>query len=371
LKNKLLDLNKQLAIRESKVTFNDMVKQRGESKSKSDEYDSKCKERDKIISEIRELENKKSSIDIAKDIINKYLQYIFFDKNRISIDTSSGKYIVKSRNNHLDIKSLSLGERNIISLCYFFLEILNNTEKTDMYSEEVLCVIDDPISSFDHENKIGVYTFIRMMIDNICKGNISSRILIFTHELETLYNFEKVRSDIKLNGICYLLINKELKNYGERTFNLYSGLLNQIYDFACKNAGYEANSSTIGNTMRKALEAFGTFTYKKGIETLSTDDEILDSINNQGIRAIIKNLMYRLVVHGESHLQNTAQGYPENNFYDFVDIDEKVRTAKEILIMINALNRLHLKSHLKIKGGNSIDSKMSQIQEWTEEISEF
>ena len=50
---------------------------------------------------------------------------------------------------------MSLGERNIIALCYFFTQILSNQDIGKLYQDEELVVIDDPISSFDFENKVG------------------------------------------------------------------------------------------------------------------------------------------------------------------------------------------------------------------------
>ena len=42
---------------------------------------------------------------------------------------------------------------SIIGLCYFFASILENQEETTAYTKEYLLLIDDPVSSFDMENK--------------------------------------------------------------------------------------------------------------------------------------------------------------------------------------------------------------------------
>ena len=86
-----------------------------------------------------------------------------------------------------------------------------------------------------------------------------------------------------------------------------------MYDYALDgNAEY---SMIIGNVMRKVLEAFGTFTYKKGIDELSTNSDILDGLP-EIYKKYFENLMYRLVLNGGSHLKDKTQTIDDMNFYD-------------------------------------------------------
>ena len=62
----------------------------------------------------------------------------------------------------------------------------------------MLIVIDDPVSSFDYGNRLGVMSLLRYQFSNITKGNQNSRILLLTHELQTAFDMVKVRSE--LNG---------------------------------------------------------------------------------------------------------------------------------------------------------------------------
>ena len=59
--------------------------------------------------------------------------------------------------------------------------ILENTNEKDEFKEPCLIILDDPISSFDMENKVGLYTFFRMMFDKIIRNNNESKIINFTH----------------------------------------------------------------------------------------------------------------------------------------------------------------------------------------------
>ena len=57
---------------------------------------------------------------------------------------------MKIRGRYVPPKKISVGERNVLGLCYFFAKLFSNKKKEDRYKEEVLLIIDDPISSFDY-----------------------------------------------------------------------------------------------------------------------------------------------------------------------------------------------------------------------------
>lgn len=69
-------------------------------------------------------------------------------------------------------KKISVGERNVLGLCYFFAKLFINKKKEDRYKEEVLLIIDDPISSFDYGNRLGVMSLLRYQFNNIKKATL-------------------------------------------------------------------------------------------------------------------------------------------------------------------------------------------------------
>ena len=71
----------------------------------------------------------------------------------------------------------------------------------------------------------------------------------------------------------------------------------QELDAKGENADYEL---VVGNSMRRVMEAYGSFMYKKGIEQLSTASEIKQKLEPP-FGDHFENLMYRLVLHGGSH----------------------------------------------------------------------
>lgn len=326
--------------------------------------DEKIKE---IKEKITELESEKQNVKIANDKINIFLEYIFMSKNklRIEYDVNRRIYLVKSHNKDIRPKDLSTGERNIIALCYFFVKILENTSEINEFKEEIFIVLDDPISSFDMENKVGLFTFFRMMFNKIMKNNEKSKIISFTHSLETMFNLEKICSDIKINlNIKYCLFelkNSKLEDFAYKRRNDYKKLLEDIYKYAKIEDDKMENDldDTIGNTMRKLLEAYSTFNYNKGIEEVTRNKNILEKVENEDIKQYFENFMYRLILNNESHTFDETRSL---DFYDFISRDEKIKTARSILILLNILDNTHLKSYL------DCEDYIEELKIWENEI---
>lgn len=89
-------------------------------------------------------------------MINKSLRYVFFSKDRLEIKVENDKYVLYAHGQAVKPNNVSVGERNIIALCYFFTELIMNQEAKEGYSQKIILIIDDPISSFDFENKVGI-----------------------------------------------------------------------------------------------------------------------------------------------------------------------------------------------------------------------
>ena len=99
--------------------------------------------------------------------------------------------------------------------------------------------------------------------------------------------------------------------------------------------------------MRQMLEAFSTFQYKKGIEDVSTDQNILSLLPEAVYKSYFENLMYRLILNNGSHRLDQTKSMSDMNFFTVISDTEKQRTAKEILCFIYLLNERHLLSQLE------------------------
>lgn len=329
----------------------------------------------KLKEEIENLNNKKKNVVIAKDMINKALSYVFFSNNRLQLDVGaeSGKYYLISNGIKVTPDKVSTGERNIIALCYFFTQMLDNHNSTDNFTDEYFIVIDDPISSFDRENQVGVITYLKYQLSKIFYGNKNSKILLLSHDLSTVYDLEKAGEEI---GEQFNLKNKFVENYELKQRQIdntkhidmhrheYSLLMKEIYKYA-KGENSLLSDLTIGNSMRRLLEAHGTFLYKKGIDALTTNEDILDLCKNH--KNYFRNYMYRLVLNGESHLEERVLSLKDTNFFENYTSDQLKDTAQKIICYLYLINPLHVKEHLSDKG-NSLGNYINVIERWIEDI---
>lgn len=329
----------------------------------------------KLKEEIENLNNKKKNVVIAKDMINKALSYVFFSNNRLQLDVGaeSGKYYLISNGIKVTPDKVSTGERNIIALCYFFTQMLDNHNSTDNFTDEYFIVIDDPISSFDRENQVGVITYLKCQLSKIFYGNKNSKILLLSHDLSTVYDLEKAGEEI---GEQFNLKNKFVENYELKQRQIdntkhidmhrheYSLLMKEIYKYA-KGENSLLSDLTIGNSMRRLLEAHGTFLYKKGIDALTTNEDILDLCKNH--KNYFRNYMYRLVLNEESHLEERVLSLKDTNFFENYTSDQLKDTAQKIICYLYLINPLHVKEHLSDKG-NSLGNYINVIERWIEDI---
>ena len=371
---KLNEINSLIAKYDIENSYISYQKQKEEKQKEDEALNTMQSKMQSLKKQLDDLEEEKKNVRIAMEAINDDLKYIFFSKERLKIDYKEDKYVLFSHGKPVEPNNVSVGERNAIGLCYFFNRIMENRDELTVYNNSYMLIIDDPVSSFDMENRVGILSYLKYELNRFALGCKESRFLIMTHDLQTLFDSSKYveeileRCAITFNGQagqnkkCVNIL--ELSDLKVTPSNLlgrheYTALLEMMYDYALDgNAEY---SMIIGNVMRKVLEAFGTFTYKKGIDELSTNSDILDGLP-EIYKKYFENLMYRLVLNGGSHLKDKTQTIDDMNFYDYISDEEKQRTARDILCFLYKLNPKHIAAHLKEKS----DVEM-KITEWCQE----
>lgn len=367
IKEELLLINKKIAhinIKTDYVNYINYSAQKQSLKTKCSEIKQHI---DLVKMKITDLEKQSSDIGLAIDTINNALNYIFFSPSRFSVELKKDKYYLKSNGQNVLPQNISIGERNIIALCYFFTQIMANKDAESFYKDENFVIIDDPVSSFDFENKVGIISYLRYQINYITSRNPYSKILILSHDLETIYNLEKVGKEISKNNIKvkqFKLENRNIVPYPDHVPSEYGELLQKIYNYASETTD---NCLEIGNVMRRVLEAFSTFVYKEGIEQVSLNTDILETLGKHS--KFFENLMYRLVLHGESHYQEQVKSMHDGcNFYKFISDDEKKKTAQQLICFLYLLNKIHLKAYLVNNKSNDFKCIEEQIQIWLNDI---
>ncbi|MCG1254054.1 AAA family ATPase [Staphylococcus epidermidis] len=376
IKKEYSKLNYKIAFKEIEKVYNDYKEKQEEYKVyefKRNRWKLLC---DDIETRINKLNTKQKQTSIALDMMNDELALIFFDKNRLVLDGKENYYEILVRGNSIPLSKLSTGEKNVLALVYFFSLVNKEKKVEDLYKNTFFIMLDDPISSFDFENKIGIYNYLRKQFKSIFSNNEYSQIMLTTHDMEVYKNFEKVFEDIVLdNGDKltkrankYILTVNGLENdrNGKKN-NIYNLQLNAIYDFAIGKLNVQAElENYIGNTMRRVLEAFSTFKYRTGIDSLRTDKNIINLITNSKLNTFFENYLFRLILNNESHNEDNYKGITDKALIEYLTLNEKVKTAKLLILFLYELDDMHVIKH--IDNSNDKNDVVSQIETWKEEI---
>ena len=358
MQKELLQLNSQIANKQISENYKKYKKQVEERDKEIQILKNLEQEKNSIELELSSLNEQKKSIKIAQKHINYLLQYVFFSKDKLTIETQDGIYQIKSCGMPVKPNQISCGERNILALCYYFTELFSGKEESKIYSDSNLLIIDDPVSSFDKENRVGVLSLLKYELQHFVSGNSETKILIMTHDLMAFYDIEKIASELKsCNYYICELMQEGIVDFKFNKSNEYTKLLTLIYSFANDPSNNTINEISIGNIMRRVVEAYSSFIYKVGINSISFDEEIFDSIQNEKQKEYFSNLMYRIVLNGESHSEERIKSLED--FCNGISADEKVRIAKDILCFLYLLNPVHIKKHLK-----DIPNSQKTIEEW-------
>jgi len=165
---------------------------------KDQNYFSLKQDIENLEKEIKELENGiKEDEDKIKDInirisdsaigaerLNKYLNNFFNDDSLRIENTNNGKY--KLYRNGQIAKDLSTGEKNIISLIYFFVKL----EETNFNLGSAVIFIDDPVSSLDANHIHRVYSFLNSKIKTLGQLFITTHNFDFFNLLKDVYRYD-------------------------------------------------------------------------------------------------------------------------------------------------------------------------------------
>lgn len=342
----------------------------------------------KIKSHNRQLNTLKAQLNnvtVALDLINGYLKYIFFSNDRFKITVQGNSYVLLSNGQSVTPPQISTGERNIIALCYFFAHIMQNQDPAKACKNDYLLVIDDPVSSFDLNNRVGITSFLAFQLRQFLNSKSSTRAVIMTHSLQVYYDMKQIVDDIWGNNVAkkagYELVNQQLQLISDdQKRHEYAKLISIIFNYA--NGAPDTLDSydlSIGNMMRQVLEAFSTFQYQKGITKIISDPDIAAILDKKNVGPYFENLMYRLILHGESHTEKKVKTMQNMEFLPSYSQEEKQKIAKSVLCLIYLLAPKHLLAHLQSEQEKEEKKQQKQeqapcfketLEKWFQEIRE-
>ena len=266
-------INAEIAYYDIELSVLRLEKQKEASKLAEECLHDRDEQLKKKIKVVDDLDAKRKNIHLAINEINNCLRYIFFSNDRLEIKYIDGTYKLFCAGKNVKPCDVSVGERNIIGLSYFFTHILNNQDVSVAYGKEYLLVLDDPISSYDRENRIGILSFLKYKLGLFLEGNINTKALVMSHDLMTFYDLGKVFDELidscknkgypnRLKFNCYELKNCSVESFPYKNRHEYTQLMEKVFNYAVGQAESQYEI-VIGNMIRQVLEAFSTFEYKR------------------------------------------------------------------------------------------------------------
>ena len=76
--------------------------------------------------------------------------------------------------------------------------------------------------------------------------------------------------------------------------------------------------------------------------------------------------MYRLVLHGGSHMKESVKTLESPDFFDYISDEQKQQTAKDIIYFLYLLNPIHVIYHLLGDEKNKQKSEKKEAKETIE-----
>lgn len=351
LKGELATLNFVLSGAELREVFG---KETEEIKKYYKEYNSikaVVKEKASLTNKIRVLKKSSKTTKIAADQINASLAYIFMSDKRLRLYQEDNVYKVESNGHPVEPRDISIGERNALAISYFFLDMMSGTDAKSAHEQERLIVLDDPVSSFDHENKMGVLSYILFEMERLRK----SKFVCLMHDLHpyvalssSIEAYDKThcknvigQSTVELDSKHDALDPLVIKDLNEYRVNF-----EEVYDYACLGRDELTENCHIGNQMRRILEAFSTFVYRSGIQHIFYG-ELIKGENADFYNTFFRSRFARFVVNDESHTEKRILSLADyNSLFPFITLEERQKAIRESICLLYLLHSEHVMAML-------------------------
>lgn len=292
----------------------------------------------KLNNEINEINNVITNIQnqiktsaIGAKILNELLNK-FFNDNRLKIEnTSNGKY--KLYRNDQIAKNLSTGERNIISLIYFFAKL----EETNFDLSQAIIFIDDPVSSLDTNHIHSVYAFLNEKIKDANQVFITTHNFDFFNLLKDMHRYDLRNRDGNFYLIKVITNNQNrystmeklpiiLQNF-KSEYNYLFYILNEFNQSNDKNSFEQLY--ILPNILRRFFEMYLFMRYPDGKKIEAKIEKFFGNDTSN------KKLMALKIMDEYSHEENIEHSLR------FPDINELIISVEFILNAIKLKDKEH------------------------------
>lgn len=213
------------------------------------------------------------------------------------------------------------------------------------YRAQNIVVLDDPISSFDIDNKYGVMVLIVSELARYFAPSSNSLFLIMTHDLSVAYDLSKALNSITTPGLFELEQNELV----ERAFDdvdIYRATLSKIYHSVVERR--PEGIDLMG--LRRVYEAFVKFHFNAGIGDALGHNALLNHFNDVGSaeRNFIDVFLASPFMNRGAHEELSILAL---DFYSTPPLsdDDKLKFARQALLFVHIVSPWHIAARIRDK----------------------
>lgn len=268
------------------------------------------------------INRKNSAVPVIK-YINELLD-IVFGKEVMQIEPAKNRgYYVKSGQELVKPSRLSVGEQNVLSLCYFFATLAQGKSFTTCVQsknlefslmENQIVVLDDPVSSFDDGNKYGITSLLGYLCQSILDKSSKTKLIIMTHDLSFALNMSKMIKAINDSKLSCWELQKDSSDVLIKSkfedIDRYADTLRIMYDFAVWSRKKAVVPAPVPapNDVRRVWEAFVMF--ELGMTSIAEMGDMKNLsasfAKNQRIERFVRIFIPQLFINTDSHAKSQA-----------------------------------------------------------------
>jgi hypothetical protein len=210
-----------------------------------------------------------------KNLVNQIMKDINIS---IELEIDGNDYFLKStllEKPELTIDDISEGEKNLLSLVFFYYEMFEDEKQSVLKTDIRLIVLDDPISSMDDSNRFYVLELVRNIVQlEVDQVFVLSHVwddycqLIFKRESDPQYASYEIRKTSE--SFIY-------KNNSKG--NPYKFMFKQLYELSLKSSlSTDCDYYHTPNTIRKVFEEFLFFKTNKTMLAQNSNKAEIESL---------------------------------------------------------------------------------------------
>lgn len=236
-----------------------------------DEIDNLDSENVDIIGKIMENAQKDEQIRELRNSLSEYNDFMIFLNMILESLGINIKLVLNEKNYYLQhtieetnltIDDISEGEKNLLSLLYFYFELYNDDSQNRFKNSIKLIVIDDPISSLDYANKFYVLEIVKQILNER-----SPQIFVLTHSWDDFCQISYTYKNNPNVGL-FEIYKDSAQNFQSavRTCSTnispYNKLFTELLELADKDDQASLTDCDVyhtANSMRRIFEEFLNF----------------------------------------------------------------------------------------------------------------